>query len=544
MTPTSVRLYWETLRHLRPVQFYGRIWLRIVNSKADSRPAPAQRKNKGSWVQPARREQSQIGPDEFFLLNEVHSLSQHSWDDPALAKLWRYNLHYFDDLNAKGSTTRVEWHKALIARWIVENSPTKGSGWEPYPTSLRIVNWIKWALVGNSLTPDMVHSLAIQVRWLTQRLEYHLLGNHLFTNAKALVFAGCFFEGPEAAAWLHKGMRILAREVPEQILSDGGHFELSPMYHALALEDMLDLVNVIRSTGLPMPKLWDEKIVTMRDWLASMCHPDGEIAFFNDAAMGIAPSPDELEHYAIRLGLAPKGALPAGCTWQNDSGYIRIQQGCVVALLDVAKIGPDYLPGHAHADTLSFELSVAGQRTIVNSGTSVYGDGLERLRQRGTAAHNTVVVDAENSSEVWSAFRVARRARPKPPLIEKNEQGWDVSCAHDGYRRLVGKPVHHRAWKFKVGSLIVSDRIEGSDSHAEAMFHFHPDLSLSLLEDGCSGNLAMDGNVLLRWRIHKGTARLERSTWHPEFGISHPSQRLVIQLCNTESIIEFFWPNT
>jgi hypothetical protein len=33
-----------------------------------------------------------------------------------------------------------------------------------------------------------------------------------------------------------------------------------------------------------------------------------------------------------------------------------------VLILDVAPVGPDYLPGHAHADTLSFELSLFGQR--------------------------------------------------------------------------------------------------------------------------------------------------------------------------------------
>ena len=82
------------------------------------------------------------------------------------------------------------------------------------------------------------------------------------------------------------------------------------------------------------------------------------------------------------------------------------------ASADVGEIGPDYRPGHAHADTLCFELSVFGQRLVVNSGTSEYGLGAERLRQRGTAAHSTVQIDGADSSEVWSGFRVARRARP------------------------------------------------------------------------------------------------------------------------------------
>jgi hypothetical protein len=52
---------------------------------------------------------------------------------------------------------------------------------------------------------ECVHSLAVQARHLSRRLEYHLLGNHLFANAKALVFAGLFFQGDEADAWLADG---------------------------------------------------------------------------------------------------------------------------------------------------------------------------------------------------------------------------------------------------------------------------------------------------------------------------------------------------
>ena len=52
-----------------------------------------------------------------------------------------------------------------------------------------------------------------------------------------------------------------------------------------------------------------------------------------------------------------------------------------VVLCDIGRIGPDYLPGHAHADTLSFELSLAGERVIVNSGISEYGLSSERIRR-------------------------------------------------------------------------------------------------------------------------------------------------------------------
>lgn len=170
-----------------------------------------------------------LGPATFCYLNQTKTLQwPKGWNDPNRDKLWLYNLHYFDDLNAEGAEDRTDWHRQLIQGWVEENPPGQGNGWEPYPSSLRIVNWIKWALAGNTLPNAAVHSLAVQIRWLRNNLEYHLLGNHLFANAKALVFAGAFFAENEARQWMDKGLDILAREVPKQILPDGGQFEGQP----------------------------------------------------------------------------------------------------------------------------------------------------------------------------------------------------------------------------------------------------------------------------------------------------------------------------
>lgn len=539
---TQAGLLWHTVRHLKPIQIGGRLWFRLRRPKPDPAPAPRLRERAGAWVAPARCRQSQVGPDSFRFLNREGSLSG-GWDDPGFDKLWRYNLHYFDDQNAVGAAQRVSWHETLIRRWITENAPGSGTGWEPYPTSLRIVNWIKWALAGNVLPPEALQSLAVQVRWLTQRLEYHLLGNHLFANAKALVFAGCFFDGAEAKGWLELGLGILRKEVPEQILADGGHFERSTMYHALVLEDMLDLVNVMRAAGLAPPEMWDDRIAAMRDWLAGLSHPDGEIAFFNDAAIGIAPVPAELESYAQRLGRSAPPPPAPSCRHFADSGYIRLQDDRAVVLIDVARIGPDYLPGHAHADTLTFELSLDGRRAIVNSGTSVYGTGPERLRQRGTAAHNTVVVAGENSSQVWSGFRVARRARPFGLTIGIDGETAGIDCSHDGYRRLDGQPVHRRRIRLLPDGLDVADSVSGSGHGAEARFHFHPGWTVSAAEGGLGTARSPEGPSLT-WRIEAGKGRLEPSSYHPEFGVDIPSTCLAVLLSAGQSRVEFRWQDS
>ncbi len=488
-----------------------------------------------------------LGGHTFRFLNVTGDVnSAADWNDPAQEKLWLYNLHYFDDLNAVAATQRTAWHRALMARWVAENGPGIGNGWEPYPVSIRLVNWIKWALAGNELDASWVHSMAVQARWLVRHVEWHLLGNHLFANAKALVFAGLFFQGDAASDWLAHGLRILQREVPEQILPDGAHFELSPMYHAIILEDLLDLVNVAENAGAAVVGAaaaeWRARAESMLVWLHGMIHPDGDIAFFNDAALQIGADYAALAAYAQRLGIGA-GEPSFGvqeCTHHVDSGYVRLERGSALALLDVARIGPDYLPGHAHADTLSFELSLFGQRTVVNSGVSRYGLGAERLRQRGTAAHSTVQVDGADSSEVWGGFRVARRARPFGLAVAGSADALTVTCSHDGYRRLPGSPVHRRSWRLDERSLQVSDVITGSCRTAVARYFLHPAVRvIGEGEDG--GRLQFPDGHQVRWSAVGGGARIVPASWHPEFGVSTPSKVIEVVFERPEARFELSW---
>jgi uncharacterized heparinase superfamily protein len=574
--------YWHTLRHLRPVQFYGRLWFRLPRPRPVERPAPALRRPEPNWVTPVVRPMSMLGPECFRFLNVTRTVvGPGAWNDPACDKLWLYNLHYFDDLNAADAAARTDRQRALLRRWVAENPPGVGNGWEPYPTSLRIVNWIKWALAGNALPPECLRSLAMQAGWLRRRLEYHLLGNHLFANAKALVFAGAFFVGSTAGTWRAVGQRLLVRELREQILADGGHFERSPMYHAILYEDVLDLINLAgaypETVAPELSAFYRDCAQAMAHWLRVMCHPDGEISFFNDAAMGIASTLAQLVDYGGRLGLevAATSSAPrlqcarAPVVWLSHSGYVRLEAGSAVALLDVAPIGPDYLPGHAHADSLSFELSLFGQRVIVNGGTSCYGSGPERLAERGTAAHSTVQIDGADSSEVWGGFRVARRARPLDVLVEpvpecdlgasrgrdpRADQGaeageWPdvvdgplrVTAAHDGYRRLPGRPIHRRTWELTSGRFAVADVIEGVFGAAIARFHLHPQVVAEIGGEGGRGRLHLPGGQVVRWSLGGGQARLVPTVWHPGFGCSVPTHCLELTLIGSGCRLDLDW---
>ena len=507
----------RTIAPLRPVQIWGRARFRLLRPRPELAPAPARRGLSG-WIAPVAKRATLTGPAEARFLNETASIAgAGAWNDPERAKLWLYNLHYFDELAAPGDAERRHWRRDLVARWIAENPPGAGNGWEPYPTSLRIVNWIKWALAGAPFEPAWLDSLAAQARWLMRRLEWHLLGNHLFANAKALVFAGLFFAGPEAERWLAKGRDILGREIPEQILADGGHFELSPMYHSILYEDVLDLLNLLRATARDDGE-WRAAAERMGDWLAAMVHPDGRIAFFNDAAFGIAPEPAELFAYAVRLGLRPPAVPRDGVTHLRESGYVRLQNADAVALIDVARIGPDYLPGHAHADTLSFELSVGGERVVVNGGTSTYA-GPSRGLERSTAAHSTVEVAGTSSSELWASFRAGRRARIVELAIGEN----GVTAAHDGYRTLPGRPLHRRTWRLEPGRLVVEDEI-GASAAAVARFHLAPGLAPQ--PNGARAvHVRTPHGRALRFEASVPLA-LEPSRWACEFGRVEPTTAL------------------
>lgn len=522
--------FFRTIRHLRPIQFYGRLWFRLYRPCPDMAPPPALRSIQGVWHCHVARAVNLVGPTRFRFLNLEADLSEIGWDDPRQAKLWRYNQHYFDDLNATGSKRRSAWHSALIDAWIIGNPPGKGTGWEPYPTSLRIINWVKWALSGNVLPDGAAASLAIQARWLARRIEWHLLGNHLFTNAKALIFAGLFFEGSEADAWLSKGTKILNREIVEQILPDGAQFELSPMYHALAVEDMLDLVNIAGAYRQQhLTKDWCQRIPAMISWLETLSHPDGKIAFFNDAAFGIAPVSADLVQYANRLGFE-NSASTLPLLHLKESGYVRMREGPFALIADVGPVGPNYLPGHAHADTLSIELSIDGQRVFVNSGTSEYGSSAERQRQRGTAAHNTVTVHDENSSEVWAGFRVGRRARPLNVVVEKRDRMLRVQASHDGYRFLLHRPVVTRCIELDENCLKITDTITTS-IRAMARYHLHPEVTVSNVTSK-NAILELPGGKRFVAECEGGGLQVEATTWHPEFGVSTPNCCLILPLAD------------
>lgn len=455
--------------------------------------------------------------DRVCFLNESRSMGR-PWDWTAedMPLLWRFHLHYFDYLHLLDETERRD----LCRRWIAAHPMGRGVGWHPYPTSLRIVNWCKY--LGAGAPPDVEDSLYQQGGYLARNLEAYLSGNHLLENARALAFAGCYFgDAGEAGEWLEKGLGILRRELPAQVLADGGHYERSPMYHGLVLEACLDLLNVLPGDRQERALL-RETAGRMLGFLRGVTHPDGCIALFNDAAVDGVPSPGRLYDYAHRIGGISLRRPEHSSSIETfpQSGFYRYREEPFTLMLDAGTIGPSHQPAHGHAGCFSYELSVRDRRVVTDTGVHSYAPGKLRGYCRGTRSHNTVAVDGVDQAEMWGAFRVARRFEPRVDRVELADTTFRFSGEFDGYADLVGDDIVHRRELRCDGpskSLRVRDRLLGRGRHcAVSRLHLHPDIAV--FENG-PGQLGLGGTEFEGTLTFSGEVRHERRPYFPRFGV-------------------------
>jgi uncharacterized heparinase superfamily protein len=205
-------------------------------------------------------------------------------------------------------------------------------------------------------------------------------------------------------------------------------------------------------------------------------------------------------------------------------------------VIDCGQIGPDYQPGHAHCDMLSYELALDGRRVVVDSGVLDYEPSQERTYARSTRAHNTVLVDGEEQSEMWGVFRVARRARPIQAHLESvAHESVIFEGAHDGYRRLKGRPIHKRQISYDgQGNWVITDVLEGKGTHRmESFVHIHPDFSI--VESGV-GRFYIErcGETLATVEaLGACQMKIEQGCYFPEFGLSRKNPVLAFS-CHGE----------
>ena len=551
MTPPTLGTYWRTLRHLHWAQLATLAQRRVLQRKTlrwrKSVPVVLKKVSPPAafpeWQSPSALHG--IETREFRFLNVTHPPSGYiPWSSREFSRLWLYHLNYCDFLNVDLRAFERRFHlvRALDVAldWCTQNTTGMEVGWEPYPLSLRIVNWLKFlmrnaeraeALGKGETLQALLAGLRIQALALEARLETHLLANHLMKNIKALMFAGALLSAPESSRWWAKGEKLLKRELAEQILPDGGHFERSPMYHAEALEDLLDirtLASACEGIIKCAPQL-SACIAQMAAFLRCMLHPDGEIPLFNDSALGIARPAGQLVTLAGDSVEVPSIARPE-VSILDDTGYAVIRApssgGCLI--FDCGPLGPDYQPGHGHSDVLSYELSLHGQRVVVDTGVSTYEPCAERRYERSTAAHNTVRIDGEDQAETWASFRVGRR--PRVGRIDAGETA-GMSFVRGGHYAYQHRSVTHFRMIVltSTNSWVVIDSLSGKGKHlVESFIHFHPAVRV---ENVNNPPTSAAGTASTCWAIQFGEYQyflttlgpgelMARESWYaPEFGL-------------------------
>ncbi len=551
----TLGLYYHTARHLKAVQVMHRLRRTVASHVLAPRVAPppehARYQLAGLPVSVERRlltrdtrtavaRADSILQGTFSFVGEsVSEWEEVNWTAPEQSRLWRFTLHGFDwlfDLAAAHEKTRDQAYYArfreLAESWMRANRTIAGDAWHPYTVSLRIVNWLLASLAFNrELEGDsgfrerLLGSTHQQTEYLSRHLEYDLLANHLFKNIKALFVAGTFFADPKASHWLQRGTKLLSEQLNEQILADGCHFERSPTYHCLVLEDVLDCLLFADASEAAIAEVLRCKAIAMTSYLRSLLFPDGFYPLFNDAAYNMAPTPAEVLAYAEAALGAGHRALPRACTGtgehtdvthHRESGYVMVTSPRLMLGFDGAELGPDYQLGHAHCDLFSFELAVDGVRVIVDSGTPTYEENELRNACRSTSAHNTVMLDGEEQAEIWKSFRIGRRPRPHDVNIQHEDRLVAISGRHDGYQRLKGRPVHERTLFIIDGTIVVVfDSICGAGRHRAASFlHLHPSANYD-----AHARRAQVGNAALSVVPLKGCAfSVEQGFYAPRMG--------------------------
>jgi uncharacterized heparinase superfamily protein len=472
------RNYFYTLKYLRPRQLIFRTFFRLKEKTAylylplfkdytsfypvRTIPDPLTNVAEGKY----------LGNNTFCFLNLENNFGDKvNWNFQGHGKLWNLNLQYFDYLHDAG-IPREE--KIRLIEDYCEQIKAKKIWLEAYPVSLRLANWIIFASKENYVSKDFIYCLSLQTKFLFLNLEYHILANHYLENLITLTICANAFRDEKLMRFC---VRSLKSELKEEILEDGQHYEASPMYHSIILTRLLQLVDILENKNNNSDCLFLQEVVQkMAGWLKQFMLANGGLANFNDSAKGIAPEPLAILDYGKRLGIA---AIEHFSVLRSD--YRKLSNSRMEAIIDVGNIKPDYQPGHAHADMLSFTLTWKGEEIFIDPGVSTYEANERRLLERSTLFHNTVTVNNDNQSDIWSSFRVGRRAiltiyRDEPQIIV---------ASHDGYEKF--GCIHIRSFQINDDRLIIKDDISGkieNPNKLTARYYLDPGAEIRQIEIG------------------------------------------------------------
>lgn len=543
----KIILYINTIKYLKPAQIYYRLSNRLKRELYKKKlltvqmPYELKVKDASNYLIPEldfskeyldRFDNEGILNNKFTFINITNQVElSKAWNNKELQHLWRYNLHYFEYLfklayeYSKGSNQNQYYNKFkdLIKNWIDNNPFAHGDGWHPYTISLRITNWIStYQIFKDKIIEDddfdkrFKESVYLQYKYLQRNLEKDVLGNHYFENIKALIIGSDFFEDTKVK---DKFKKELLEQLDEQILEDGMHFELSPMYHKIILEDLIKITYWLKDEPIYNQLISD--IQKMIDTTYSFEESFGKTPAFNDSADGIS------KDYKCLLEVCEKHFMlsPQNKNSFEKSGFYIVKDQNKKLIFDTGDICPTYLPAHGHCDALSFELSINSIPLIVNSGTYSYKNGNWRDYFRSTKAHNTVSVSDQEQSQFWGSFRVAKRIKKvkRKQFIYKDIQfyaGAYVSYHGTEHKRYIGY----------IGEdmIIVLDDVKvKSKDNINSHLHFIPGTNLDIQDNTIS--LANGEDAIKIITIGTRKIDIEQGWYSEQFNVKEQNNILMLK---------------
>lgn len=408
--------------------------------------------------------QTSFDHNKFSFLNQSVKFSDKiDWEYADKGTLWVNHLNYFDYL-LQDDLSKQTGSELMFS--LIDHLPKSSVALRPYSISVRGINWIKFISKHGILSKTLDRYLFCQYRVLLDNVAYDRLGHHLLENGFSLLFGAYYFKGFELFS---EAKIILTKELYEQVLPDGGHFQLSPMYHQLMLLGILDCVNLMKNNQVfedeTLKDLLEASAERMLGWLDKMTYSNGEVPCLNDSTYGVSPTTKELVAYGKRLGVRSRSVV------LKESGYRVFRKGKMEGVIDVGNIGPDYQTMHAHCDTFNFELMYEQQPLVVDTGISTFISNNIREVERSTFSHNTVRYKNINQSEVHDSFKVGSRAK----VTLEIDQVDHVVASHDGYKKY--GVIHQREFKILEHQLLIRDVISSAADElgkVSSFLHFHP----------------------------------------------------------------------
>ena len=461
------------------------------------------------------------------------------WQRPGANPLWLDALNGFAwlrDLRDCGDPSSATVAVRLVDDWTDREWRWSPSTWKREVLAQRIVAWIRhfdWlaAAADSDFSARFVFAIARQRVHLRRAARAALGGQEAVLVLKALIFADLAFirDGKRYEKSLAQSLARLAKFVKRYVAHDGVVAERAPYIQMAVLRHLLDVRAALASADRRPPA----EIVAAIDRLAPMLrffrHGDGGLALFNGTWEG--------DRTLIDLVLARSGSSEGAPAMALQSGFQRMAAGTSLVIADAGSPPGRGMDGSAHAGTLSFEMSAAHERLVVNCG--IYPGAPREWRQfmRYTAAHSTAVVDDTNSTEITDHGSLEYRAGNV--LVDRAEdQGaqW-LDMSHDGYRSLYGIIHRRRLWLSPDGGDLRGEDLftgpEGRpvmvpDRRFIVRFHLHPSVKATLAQSGQAVLMRLPSGRGWRLRASGAGIGLAESIYLGEEGRQRRTEQIVL----------------